>query len=160
MSTFSCDFHKPSSSPKLIWMPNFYANCIKEISLGPFETIPGLPGTISMVVWICWSLSEPSIYKGIKCNHLVYNIMFCVKSEVFGKSTSASGFHSDNSHIFIICFYHLKCLDFRSVLYASTFWSFISWVVDNVTLFCQSTYCIIGEWITKKLKISFSFLFL
>lgn len=47
--------------------------------------------------------------------------MFCVKSEVFGKSTSALGFHSDNSHIFTICFYHLKCLDFRSVLYASTF---------------------------------------
>lgn len=152
MSVLSYDFHEPSSSPKLIWMPNFYANCIKEISSGPLETLPGLPGTISMVVWKCW--------KSVWTTHLVYSLMFCAKFEVFGKSTSASDFHGDNSHIFIICFYHLKCLDFRSVLYARTFWSFISWVVDYVNLFCQSTYCVIREWITKKLKISFSFLFL
>lgn len=139
-------------------MPNFYANCIKGTSLGPLDTIAGLPDTISMVVWKCWK-SEPPIYKDIKCNRFRHNLTFCVKSEVFGKSTSASDFHSDNSYIFIICFYHLKCLDFKSVLYARTFWSFISWVVDYVTLFCQSMYCVIGEWITKKLKILFSSLF-
>lgn len=54
MPIFSYDFHEPSSSPKLIWMANFYANCIKEINLGPLETIPGLPDTISMVVWKHW----------------------------------------------------------------------------------------------------------
>lgn len=87
-------------------------NCIKELHLRPVETIPGLPDTIGMLC-LCDQgflkiVSEPLVYKDVKCNHQVYKLVFCVKSDVFGKSTSTSDFHSDNSYIFIIRFYHLK----------------------------------------------------